>query len=143
MSWIWSRRPAAGCPSGRFIALALAAIIALVVAGCASGGGATPGAELLHYQRVWPDGRVEQQTIHTDGRVEMRHGEVLERMTIRPTDIARIQEALQAPIPTGSAEDSPQRTLTLADGTVVAWPRPDPGTVTELLEELLDTHALS
>jgi hypothetical protein len=143
MSWTFSRRPATGRPLGRIVALALTAILALAMAGCASRGGATAGVELLHYQRVWPDGRVEQQTIYTDGRVEMRHGEVLERMTIRPTDIARIQDALQAPIPTGSAEDSPERTLTLADGTVVAWPRPDPGTVTELMEELLNTHGLS
>ena len=33
------------------------------------------GAKLLHYQRVWPDGRIEQQTIFTDGRIEMKHGE--------------------------------------------------------------------
>jgi hypothetical protein len=73
----------------------------------------------------------------------MRHGDVLERLSIRPTDVARIQEALQGPIPTGSPDDSPQRTLTLADGTVIAAPRPDAGTLTQLLAELLDTHALS
>jgi hypothetical protein len=116
----------------------------LVLAGCASnsGGGGAGGAKLLHYARVWPDGNTEQQTIYTDGRIEMKHGEVLERLTIPSSDLARIQDALAQPIPTGSPDDSPKRTLELADGTVIEAPKPVPGSVTELLEQLLNTHSL-
>jgi hypothetical protein len=117
----------------------------LVLAGCASstgGGGGAGGAKLLHYARVWPDGDTEQQTIYSDGRIEMKHGEVLERLTLAPADLARIQDALKQPIPTGSPDDSPKRTLELADGTVIEAPKPVPGSVTELLETLLNTHTL-
>jgi hypothetical protein len=129
----------------RVIILGLVGI--LLLAGCGSAGsggsGSNAGARLLHYQRVWPDGTIEQQTIFADGRVEMKHGEVLERLTITAADVARIQAALQTEIPLGSPGDSPQRTLTLADGTVLEAPRPDPGTVTALLEQLLTTHRLT
>ena len=73
----------------------------------------------------------------------MKHGEALERLSITPENVARIEEALKAEIPGGSPADSPKRTLTLADGTIITAPRPDPGSVTDLLEQLLDTHALA
>ncbi len=85
---------------------------------------------------------VEQLDIHSDGRVEMRHGEVLERLTLSATDLARIKDALAKPIPTGAPEDSLARSLELADGTVVTAPSPDAGTVTALLEQLLNGHML-
>lgn len=122
----------------------LLVLVALALAGCASGsgGGSGGGAKLLHYQRVWPDGNTEQQTIYTDGRIEMKHGETLERLTLSAADLARVADALKQPIPTGSPDDSPKRTLELADGSVIEAPRPEPGTVTELLENLLNTHTL-
>lgn len=125
----------------RTLLVALAGV--LLLAACASSGGSTTAAKLLHYQRVWPDGRIEQQTIYADGRIEMKHGDTLERLTIDASDVARLQDALKADIPTGSPDDSPKRTLTLADGTLVEAPRPEPGTVTDLLEQLLNTHMLS
>jgi len=126
----------------RSLALMIAGLLILVACGGGSGGG-DAGAKLLHYQRVWPDGRIEQQTIYGDGRIEMKHGEVLERLTISPENLARIRTALEAAIPVGSPDDSPTRTLTLADDSVIQAPRPDPGTVTELLEQLLDTHTVA
>jgi hypothetical protein len=123
------------------ILVTLAAVVLLVACSANPTGGAG-GAKLLHYARVWPDGNTEQQTIYTDGRIEMKHGEVLERLTIPTADVARIQDGLKAPIPTGSPDDSPKRTLELADGTVIEAPKPVPGSVTELLENLLNTHTL-
>jgi hypothetical protein len=125
----------------RTVAGLLGLLAVLLLAACSStaGGG---GSRLLHYQRVWPNGNVEQQTIYRDGKAEMKHGDVLERLTLDSADVKRLEDALAGPIPTGSPDDSPVRTLTLADGTVIAAPRPDPGTVTELLERLLDTHSL-
>jgi hypothetical protein len=113
----------------------------LVVTACSASAG-SDGTRLLSYQRQWPDGKVEQVTILTNGHVEMKHGDNLERITIGAADVSRLQDALARPIPTGSPDDSPGRTLTLADGTVIGAPRPAAGTVTELLERLLDTHTL-
>jgi hypothetical protein len=116
-------------------------LVAVTLAACGATG-ASGGTQLLHYQRVWPDGTVEQETLYTDGRIEMKHGDTLERLTISGDDVKRIQDALARPIPTGSASDSPQRALTLADGKEIQYPTPEPGSVTELLESLLQTHRL-
>ncbi|MFN8620404.1 MAG: hypothetical protein U0869_06625 [Chloroflexota bacterium] len=126
----------------RFPRLALLLLaLALTLLACSGGSGGSGGTKLLHYQRVWPD-QTEQETIYSDGRIEMKHGDTLERITISADDVKRIQDALAKPIPTGSASDSPVRTLTLADGKEIQYPVPDPGTVTELLESLLQTHKL-
>ena len=116
-------------------------LLALLLAACspdASGLGPT----LVRYERVWPDGKVEEQTIDTSGKVLMKHGDVLERLTLDADDLALIEAALEQPIPTGSPDDSPKRTLELGDGRVIEAPRPEPGTATELLEQLMDTHSL-
>jgi hypothetical protein len=116
-------------------------LLMLVLVAC-GGVGAGGGSKLVEYRQVWPDGRTDQETIWTDGRVEMLHGEARERITIPAADVTRITDALAQPIPTGSPDDSPRRTLTLGDGTVIENPRPDPGTATALLESLLNTHRL-
>jgi hypothetical protein len=73
----------------------------------------------------------------------MKHGDVLERLTLTAEDLATVEAALEEPIPTGSPDDSPRRTMELADGTVIEAPRPEPGTATELLENLMNTHSLT
>ena len=130
--------PHAGCNGLRCYAPAvlpraaatIGAVVAvlLLVAACSTGG--STGGQLLTYQRVWPDGMTEQTTVFDDGRVQMQHGEVLERLTISAADVDRLRAALAQPLPTGSPSDSPRRTLTLADGTVIESPRADPGTLT-------------
>jgi hypothetical protein len=120
----------------------LVGLVALALVGCSADAGGL-GPTLVRYERVWPDGRVEEQTIDTSGKVLMKHGEVLERLTLTGDDVATIEAALERPIPTGSPDDSPKRTIELADGTEIDAPRPDEGTVTALLEHLMDTHTLS
>lgn len=129
-------------PIRRTAAGALLALVALLLFAACSANPTGGGSKLLHYQRVWPDGTTEQQTIYTDGRIEMKHGDFLERVTLSTVDLTTVQDALKQPIPTGSPDDSPKRTLELADGTVIQAPKPDPGTVTQLLERLLDTHSI-
>jgi hypothetical protein len=117
-------------------------LVALSLVACspdASGLGPT----LVRYERVWPDGRIEEQTIDTSGKILMKHGDVLERLTLSAEDVATIEAALEQPIPTGSPDDSPKRTIELSDGTEIDAPRPDEGTVTLLLENLMDSHTLS
>jgi hypothetical protein len=124
----------------RVLAAAGAVVAVLVlVAACSSGSGS---GQLLAYQRVWPDGMTESTTVFDDGRVQMQHGDVLERLTLSAEDLSRLRAALAQPIPTGSPSDSPRRTLTLADGTVIQAPRPDPDTLTALLDNLTSTHRL-
>jgi hypothetical protein len=112
----------------------------LIVVAC--GGTATSGSMLASYERVWPDGLAEDIAVWSDGKVDMHHGEYLERILISSRDVTRLQDALAAPIPIGSPDDSPRRTLTTADGEIIANPRPDDGTITELLDRLLSTHSL-
>jgi hypothetical protein len=121
------------------VTLVVLALIALVLAGCGASAGS---GELVTYQRVWPDGLKELTTVWNDGRVQMKHGDVLERLVLSASDVERIRSALGRPIPTGSHDDSPKRTLTLADGKVIEAPRPDPDTVTLLLDNLTSTHTL-
>jgi hypothetical protein len=128
------------------VAAAIGALIVLLVllAGCTSSGGASSsgGGQLLEYQRVWPDGMTERTIVFDDGRVQMQHGDVLERLTLSAPDLDRLRAALAQPIPTGSPEDSPRRTLTLANGTVIQSPRPDGDNLTALLDNLTSTHRL-
>jgi hypothetical protein len=123
----------------RWIAVALLA--AMVVAGCSAAVSGPDGNELLTYQRVWPD-RTETSTVWPDGRVVMKHGEFLERLTLSAADVQRLRDGLAGDIPVGTAADSPQRLITLPDGSSVEFPRPAAGSITELLDRLMDKHRL-
>jgi hypothetical protein len=126
--------------------LVASALLVLVVAACGSTGPAATGdggpSRLLTYERVWPDGNTESVVIWTNGRSEMRHGDFLERLTLTPEQITTLETALAAEIPLDAPDASPRRTLTLRDGTVLAQPRPEPGSVTQLLDVYMDTHSL-
>lgn len=128
--------------ASRTVVLVLVGLVAALLVGACSGDATGSGETLVRYERVWPDGRVEEETIGVNGEILMKHGEVLERFTLEAEDVARIEAALAEPIPTGSPEDSPKRTIELADGTLIEAPRPEPDSVTALLESLMDTHRL-
>ena len=117
-------------------------LVSLLVIVAACGGAHASGNEIASYQRTWPDGLTESITVWSNGYVEMHHAQYLERISISSEDVERLEDTLTRPIPTGSPTDAPKRTLTLADGTVIARPRPDPETLTELLDRLLSTHSL-
>lgn len=118
----------------------LATCLGTVLLAC--GPDAPEGDPLVSYERAWSDGLIESQSIWADGRIEMTHGGNPERFELAADDLERIEAALDRPIPTGSPDDSPKRTLTLEDGTVIEAPRPEADSVTELLERLLDSHVL-
>ncbi|MFO1540804.1 MAG: hypothetical protein ACKOTZ_10270 [Chloroflexota bacterium] len=124
--------------------LVLVALLALV--GCGGGAGTPTAAPatgaLVTYTRDWPDGYREEMTIAADGKMLMRHGEYLERLVLPEADLAAVRAALTETIPAGDLTVSPDRTIVLADGTTIAHAQPDPGSLTELLDRLMDTHKL-
>jgi hypothetical protein len=117
----------------------LALLVVLVVAACGGGGQA---ATLVTYQRAWPDGFHEEVTVLEDGKVTMRHGDVLERLTITADQVGMLREALAAGLPMGDQGDSLVRTVTLGNGTTHSPVRVEPGSSVELLEVLMTTHSL-
>jgi hypothetical protein len=117
----------------------LALLVMLVVAACGGGGQA---ATLVTYQRAWPDGFHEEVTVLEDGKVTMRHGDVLERLTITTDQVGMLRDALAAGLPKGDQGDSVVRTVTLGNGTTHSPVRVEPGSAVELLEVLMTTHSL-
>ncbi len=117
----------------------LALLVVLVVGACGGGGQATT---LVTYQRAWPDGFHEEVTVLEDGRVTMRHGDVLERLTITADQVGMLRDALAAGLPMGDQGDTVVRTVTLGNGTTHSPVRVEPGSAVELLEVLMTTHSL-
>jgi hypothetical protein len=113
--------------------------LALVVVACGGGVAQT----LVTYERDWPDGFHEEFTLGDDGRLTMRHGETLERLTIDAADVQRIRDGLAAGLPMGEQGDSLVRTVILANGTSHSPVWVEPGSVVELLETLMTTHSLT
>lgn len=124
---------------GRTIAiLLLALLVTLLVAACGSG----PAATLVTYQRDWPDGYHEELTVTDDGRVTMRHGQSLERLTLATDQLGALRDALGTGLPAGDQGDSLVRTVVLGNGTTHSPVRVEAGSVIEMLEILMTTHTL-
>jgi len=115
-------------------------LLAVVVLGACGGGG--QAATLVTYQRAWPDGFHEELTVLEDGKVTMRHGESLERLTITPEQVGTLRDALAGGLPMGDQGDTLVRTVTLANATIHSPVRVEPGSAVELLEVLMTTHSL-
>lgn len=130
-----------------FRLLALLLVLAGLLAACGGGGAPAPTGSaatgpVVGYVRTWPDGLREELTIDPDGRMLMKHGEHLERLVLEPAQLERVEAALAAGVVAGDPEASPERVVTLADGTVVTDADPAPGSAVELLDQLIDTHSL-
>ena len=76
----------------RLTSLLIVGLVLLLV-GCSSGAGA---ATVVRYERDWPDGYHEELTITDDGHVTMKHGDVLERLTLTSAQVQQIRDALAA-----------------------------------------------
>lgn len=125
----------------RLAPVLLVAALLMSVSACSPGGSASD-APLVVYTRVWPDGLIEETTVHADGRVLMKHGDRLERFTLEAADVELLRTALAGDIPVGPSDDGPERTLTMGDGRLIDSPRPGPGNAAELLDRLTETHRL-
>lgn len=123
----------------RLLSLVVVGLLLLLV-GCSSGG---LSATVVRYERVWPDGYHEELTITDDGHVTMKHGDVLERLTLTSAQVQQIRDALAAGVPAGDEGDSLVRMVVLANGTSHSPVKPVPGSAVELLELLMTTHSLN
>lgn len=121
----------------RGLMLTLATLMLLVTA-CGGGSAAT----LVTYERDWSDGFHEELTVTDDGKVTMRHGEALERLTLTSDQVAQLRSALAAGLPMGDQNDTVVRTVVLANGTTHSPVRVEPGSSVEMLEVLMTTHTL-
>lgn len=128
-------------PMLRLTSVLLVGALLMSVSACSPGGSASD-APLVVYTRVWPDGLIEETTVHADGRVLMRHGDRLERFTLDEADVELLRTALAGDLPVGASDDGPERTLTMGDGRVIESPRPEHGNAAELLDRLTETHRL-
>jgi hypothetical protein len=123
----------------RWLPLLVVGLLLLLV-GCSSG---TSAATVVRYERDWPDGYHEELTLTDDGHVTMKHGDVLERLTLTSTQVQQVRDALSAGVPHGVKVDSLVRTVVLANGTSVTPVDPVAGSSVELLELLMTTHSLN
>jgi hypothetical protein len=110
----------------------------LVVVGC----GASQASTLVTYQRDWPDGFHEELSVLDDGKVTMRHGDTLERLTLTADQVRTLRDALAAGLPMGDQGDSLVRTVILGNGTSHSPLKVEPGSSVEMLEILMTTHSL-
>ena len=115
-------------------------LLLFVLVSCSSGA-ASP--MVVRYERAWPDGYHEELTITEDGHVTMKHGDVLERLTLTPAQVQEVSDAIKVGVPQGDQGDSLVRTVVLANGTSVSPVQPVAGSSVELLELLMTTHSLN
>jgi len=120
--------------------LALLLALALLLVGCSQ---AASGPTVVRYERDWPDRYHEELTITADGHVTMKHGDVLERLTLTAAQVQQVTDALSAGVPQGDQVDGLVRTVVLANGTTVSPVKPVAGSAVELLELLMTTHSLN
>ncbi|MFN8520433.1 MAG: hypothetical protein U0667_13785 [Chloroflexota bacterium] len=117
---------------------AVVVLLAVLLAACGGGQAAT----LVTYGRDWPDGFHEELTVQDDGKVTMRHGDTLERLTLTQDQLQLLRDALAGGIAMGDQGDSLVRTVTLATGTTHSPVLVEPGSAVEMLETLMTTHTL-
>lgn len=121
-------------------ALSAIVVLLLILSTSACGGG--QAATLVTYQRAWPDGFHEELTVLDDGKVTMRHGDSLERLTITADQVRMLRDALAGGLAMGDQGDTLVRTVILGNGTTHSPVRVEPGSAVEMLEVLMTTHAL-
>ena len=126
-------------PPARRLVVALATLLlAMSVVAC----GGSQASTLVTYQRAWPDGFHEELTVLDDGKVTMRHGDTLERLTLTADQVGMLRDSLAAGLPTGDQGDAVVRTVILGNGTSHSPLKVEPGSSVEMLEILMTTHSL-
>jgi len=126
-------------PPARRLVVALATLLlAMSVVAC----GGSQASTLVTYQRAWPDGFHEELTVLDDGKVTMRHGDDLERLTLTGDQVRTLRDSLAAGLTMGDQGDALVRTVVLGNGTSHSPVRVEPGSAVEMLEVLMTTHSL-
>ncbi|MGI9095753.1 MAG: hypothetical protein ACR2JL_00315 [Candidatus Limnocylindrus sp.] len=125
----------------RLLALALATVLVAVACG---GSSAEPtGTPLYVVTRSWSNGIEESASIYRDGRIVMHHSDHMERVTIPADQMSELATAAAAAgVVPGSNADNPILGVSI-DGAAPVRPAANvPGSLTALLNLLLDSHTL-
>ncbi|RLT24282.1 MAG: hypothetical protein DWI51_00550 [Chloroflexi bacterium] len=124
----------------RLLALALAAVLLAVACG---GSSAEPtGTPLYAVTRSWSNGIEESASIYADGRIVMHHSEHMERVTIPADQMTELAAAAAAGVAPGSNGDNPILGVSINGAAPVRPAANVPGSLTALLNLLLDSHTL-
>ena len=122
--------------------LLLALVVMPLVVACGGSSAEPTGAPLYVVTRSWSNGMEERAEIFSDGRIVMHHGDHTERVTIPADQMAELAAAAQAGVAPGSNDDSPILGVSV-DGAAPVRPAANvPGSLTALLNLLLDSHTL-
>ena len=111
----------------------------LLLVGCSS---VASGATVVRYERDWPDGYHEELTITDDGHVTMKHGDVLERLTLTSAQVQKIRDRSLQGCPRVTRATAWSGRWCSPNGTSVTPVKPVAGSAVELLELLMTTHSL-
>ena len=84
----------------------------------------------------------EELTVLDDGKVTMRHGDTLERLTLTADQVGMLRDSLAAGLPMGDQGDAVVRTVILGNGTSHSPVKVEPGSSVEMLEDP-DDHPLA
>ena len=125
-------------PARRLVVVLAVMLLAMIVVAC----GGSQASTLVTYQRAWPDGFHEELTVLDDGKVTMRHGDDLERLTLTGDQVRKLRDSLAAGLTMGDQGDALVRTVVLGNGTSHSPVRVEPGSAVEMLEVLMTTHSL-
>ena len=123
-------------------ALLLVIGAALALVGCNGSSGEPTGTPLYVVTRSWSNGIEEMAQIYADGRIVMHHGEHTERVTIPAGQMSELAAAATAGVAPGTNSDDPVIGVTIGDGAPVRPAAKVPGSLTALLNLLLDSHTL-
>lgn len=124
----------------RLLVLALSA--GLVAVACGGSSAEPTGAPLYAVTRSWSNGMEELGEIFSDGRIVMHHGEHTERVTIPAEQMAELAAAAAAGVAPGSNGDDPILGVSINGAAPVRPAANVPGSLTALLNLLLDSHTL-
>ncbi len=122
----------------RLVGVLVALVLASLIVAC----GGRQASTVVTYQREWPDGFHEELTVLDDGKVTMRHGDDLERLTLTTDQVRMLRDSLAGGLSMGDQGDSLVRTVVLGNGSVHSPVKAEPGSPVEMLEILMTTHSL-
>ena len=126
----------------RFTALLVAIAVATSLGACSSAAEPS-GTPAYTVTRSWSNGYEESALVYADGRINMTHGQYIERITLPADQMATLAAAAAREIPVGANNDDPILGVTVGAGETVRPAGLELDSLPELLNRLLDSHTLN